>query len=152
MAENNNALIWNLPKTPHPLLKTLEPLVGKWQVSGPNVKGEVEYEWMEGGFFLIQRFDLEQDGHQKGIEYTGYDEETDTLRSRLMDINGGRLTYTYEIDGDTFWYWFGDKGSNIYSRATFSPDGNSFSGRWHWDNQDGTPGGYEFTAVKCSES
>jgi len=146
MSENNNHLIWNLPKEPHSLLRTLDPLIGKWKITGPDIEGEVTYEWMEGGFFFIQKFDLQQDGHQKGIEYTGYDEETGTLRSRLMQTNGGRFTYTYEIDGDTFYYWFGDKGSDIYSRSTFSDDFNYFEGRWHWTNEDGTPGGYEFTA------
>ena len=148
MSENNNHLIWNLPKEPHPLLRTLDPLIGKWKITGPDIEGEVTYEWMEGGFFFIQKFDLQQDGHQKGIEYTGYDEETGTLRSRLMQTNGGRLTYTYEIEGYTFYYWFGDKGSDIYSLSTFSEDFNSYKGAWHWTNEDGTPGGYDFSATR----
>ena len=148
MAENNNHLVWNLPKEPNPLLRTLEPLIGKWKITGPDIEGEVTYEWMEGGFFFIQKFDLEQAGHQKGIEYTGYDEETGTLRSRLMQTNGGRFTYTYEIDGNTFHYWFGDKGSDVFSRSTFSDDFSSFEGRWHWTNEDGTAGGYEFSGTR----
>src|SRR5688572_13712932 len=147
MAENNNHLVGRLPKQPNPLLKTLEPLIGKWMITGPDIEGETSYEWMEGGFFLIQKFDLQQQGHQKGIEYTGYDEETGTLRSRLMAIDGSRFTYTYELDGDTFVYWFGDKGSDIYSRSTFSEDFNSYTGAWHWTKEDGTPGGYEFIAT-----
>lgn len=148
MAENNNALVGKLPKTPDPALKTLEPLIGKWKISGPDVSGEASFEWMEGGFFMIQRYDLEQDGHQKGIEYTGIDEETGTLRSRLMQTNGSRFTYTYEIEGHIFWYWFGDKGSDTYSRSTFSEDFRSYSGSWHWINPDGSPGGYEFEAKR----
>ena len=152
MAENNNHLVGKLPKTPHPKLKTLEPLIGKWKLTGPDVEGEVTFEWMEGGFFLIQKFDLHQAGeHHKGVEYTGIDEETQTLRSRLMDIDGSRFTYTYEIDGDTFHYWFGDKGSKIYSRSKISADGNSFEGAWHWTNEDGTPGGYEFSGTRVEE-
>lgn len=150
MAENNNHLAGKLSKEPNSLLKTLEPLIGKWKISGPDAEGEVIFEWMEGGFFLIQKFDLIQGGHQKGIEYTGFDEETGTLRSRLMQTNGSRFTYTYEIDGKTFIYWFGDKGSDIYSRSTFSEDGNSISGAWHWLNEDGTPGGYEYKMKRVS--
>ena len=152
MAENNNQLVGNLPKAPHPKLKTLEPLIGRWKISGPDVEGEVTYEWMEGGFFLIQKYDLYQGGsHEKGIEYTGFDEETGTLRSRLMGTNGSRFTYTYEIDGDNFYYWFGDKGSDIYSKSTIGGDGSSYSGAWHWTNEDGTPGGYEFTVTRIEE-
>ena len=56
---------------------------------------------MEGGFFLIQRFDLTYDGERHtGTEYNGFDEDTLTLRSHLMEINGGNFTYTYDIEGD----------------------------------------------------
>jgi hypothetical protein len=58
MADNNNALVGKLPKTPNPALKKLERLVGTWRISGPDVEGEVTFEWMESGFFLIQHFDL----------------------------------------------------------------------------------------------
>jgi|GEM_PF-6653032 len=47
-----------LPETPYPALKKLDRLVGKWKISGPKVDGYTTYECMEGGFFLIQRFDL----------------------------------------------------------------------------------------------
>jgi len=40
--------------TPHPSLRTLDVLVGTWQVSGPGHHGTVTYEWMPGGHFLIQ--------------------------------------------------------------------------------------------------
>jgi len=148
MAENNNHLAEKLPKEPNPLLKTLEPLIGKWKISGSDAEGETEYEWMEGGFFLIQKFEMHQQGVHKGIEYAGYDEETGTIRSRLMQTDGGRFTYTYEIDGRTFYYWFGDKGSDNYSRSTFSEDFNSYSGSWYWKSEDGSVGGYEFTATR----
>jgi hypothetical protein len=47
-----------------------------------------------------------------------------------MEGNGGNFIYTYEIEGDTFWYWFGDKGSDNFSRGIFSKDGNTITGRW----------------------
>ncbi len=34
-------------------------LVGEWEVPG-DVRGTVSYEWMEGGFFLLQRVDFGQ--------------------------------------------------------------------------------------------
>jgi hypothetical protein len=69
MADNNNAIWDKLPKTPYPVLKKLDRLVGKWKISGPKVEGYTTYKWMEGGFFLIQRFDLTYDGERHtGIE------------------------------------------------------------------------------------
>jgi hypothetical protein len=127
-------------------------LVGKWKISGPKLDGYATYEWMEGGFFLIQRFDLTYDGERhKGIEYIGFDEDTQTLRSHLMEINGGNFTYTYDIEGDTLWYWFGDKGSDNFSHGTFSKDGNTISGRWQWKEGDGKIGGYEYTTTRVKE-
>jgi hypothetical protein len=56
---------------------------------------------MEGSFFLIQRFDLTYDGERHtGTEYTGFDEDTPTLCSHLMEINGGNFTYIYDIEDD----------------------------------------------------
>lgn len=148
MAENNNAFAHNLPATPNPALKKLEPLVGNWKLTGPGVDGALSFEWMEGGFFLIQQFDLQQNGHQKGIEYIGFDEDTQTLRSRLMQTNGSNFMYTYELEGNTLWVWFGEKGSESFSRATFSQDGNSYTGRWQWPESNGRPGGYDYTAIR----
>lgn len=62
MADNNNSIWDMLPEMPYPEFKKFDRLVGKWKVSGPNIDGYVIYEWMEGGFFLIQRFDLIYDG------------------------------------------------------------------------------------------
>ena len=118
MAENNNDQVGRLPKTPNPKLRALQPLIGQWRVEGPDVSGEVVYEWMEGGFFLIQRYDLVNYGNPfKGIEYAGWDDDTQTVRSRLMGTDGSRFTYTYELDGNTFKYDSGDKDSPIFSKS-----------------------------------
>jgi len=150
MGDNNNALglAGRLPKTPNPALKKLEPLVGKWKITGDDVDGEVRFEWMEGGFFLIHHFDLIQGGRQKGVEYIGFDEDTQTLRSRLMQTNGSNFTYTYNLEGDTLWVWFGDKDSDNFSRSTFSDDGNSYTGCWQWTTADGKKHGYEYTGTR----
>jgi hypothetical protein len=153
MADNNNAIWDNLPKKPHPELKKLDRLVGKWKISGPKVDGHTEVEWMEGGFFLIQRSDLIYDGERhKGVEYIGFDEDTQTLRSHLMEINGSNFTYTYDIEGDTLWDWFGDKGSNIFSRGVFSKDGNTIIGSWQWQEGGRTTDSYEYIMTRLEES
>jgi len=152
MEDNNNEIWDKLPETPDPELKKLDRLVGKWKISGPKVEGYTTYEWMEGGFFLIQRFDLIYDGERhKGVEYTGFDENTRTLRSHLMEINGGNFTYTYDIEGDTFWYWFNDKDSGNFSRSIFSKDGNTINGRWQWSEGGTKIGGYEYVMTRIKE-
>ena len=38
-------------------MKKLEKLIGTWQLSG-DTTGTVKYEWLEGGFFLIQKVNM----------------------------------------------------------------------------------------------
>ena len=46
-----------MAREPSRALRSLDRLVGTWELSG-DVGGRVTYEWMEGGFFLLQRVDL----------------------------------------------------------------------------------------------
>lgn len=128
----------------NPALKSLERLVGGWNVSGQDIEGQVIFEWMEGGFFLIQHVDLIHDGRKiKGMEIIGYDEESDALKSHYFGNSGGVLEYTWELDDDTLTIWFGEKGSPSVFSGTFSEDGNSNTGRWVWPG-----GGYESTMTR----
>jgi hypothetical protein len=123
--------------------------VGTWKESGPESGGDATYEWMEGGFYLIQRFDFSHGGREiRGVEYVGFDEDTQTLRSHLMDNGGSNFTYTWDIQGDALTIWFGDKGSDNFFKAKFSEDGNSYTGRWQWPAGEGATGGYELTSTR----
>jgi len=59
-----------------------------------------------------------------------------------MGTDGARFTYTYEMRGYAYVYWFGEKGSDTFSRGTVSPDGRRIEGRW---TIPGAPGdGYDW--------
>lgn len=130
--------------TPNVDLKSLDRLVGTWEVSG-DVQGTVTFEWMQGGFFLIQHFDFDHSGHRvTGMEVIGHEQKfgepaSADIKSRIYDTTGNTFEYVYELDGDTLTIWGGEKGSPAYYRGTFSADGNSASGGWVYP--DG--GGYE---------
>lgn len=134
---------------PDPDLKTLDRLVGTWKTSG-GAEGKTRYEWMDGGFFLIQHVDLEQDGEKiKGIEIIGHErpfgaEPSKEIRSRFYANTGDTLDYVYELDADTLVIWAGEKGSPAFFKGTFSPDGDTLTGAWVYP--DG--GGYESTATR----
>ena len=132
--------------TPHPSLRTLDVLVGTWQVSGPGHHGTVTYEWMPGGHFLVQHIDLIQDDKPtRGIEYIGYDAETGTLRSHYFSHTGDILEYVYEVTGREFTIWFGEPGSPARYRATFDEERTSATGAWAWPG-----GGYESTITRAN--
>ncbi|MGH9893948.1 MAG: hypothetical protein ACREA0_18580 [bacterium] len=136
---------------PSPKLQALGRLVGTWRVSG-GAEGTVTYEWMEGGFFLVQRFDLEHEGRPvKGVEIIGHlrpfgEAPSQDIRTRVYDTMGNTLDYVYELDAETLTIWGGEKGSPAYYRGTFSGDGNTVSGGWTYPGG----GGYDSTMTRVS--
>ncbi len=132
---------------PNPDLKNLDRLIGTWKQSG-GIDGEITYEWMEGGFFLIQRVDLESDGRKiKGVEIIGHlqlfgEEPGEDIKSRFYSfLDGMTLDYVYEIKDDTLTIWGGERGSPAYYKGQFSADGNTLTGGWVY------PGGGGYEAI-----
>ena len=129
---------------PNPGLKALEKLVGSWKVSG-DAKGQLSYEWMDGGFFLVARGDTEQAGQRtKHVEIIGYDHDaggapSDVMTSRLYSDRGDTLSYTHEVDDKGVSTWFGAKGSPSSFKARWVDD-DTLSGAWEWPG-----GGYKLT-------
>jgi hypothetical protein len=78
-----------------------------------EVRETVTYEWMEGGFFLIQHVDLEQYGQRiKGLEIIGHErffgaDPSEEIKSRFYSNTGNTLDYVYELQGDTLTIWGG---------------------------------------------
>ncbi|HLE28880.1 MAG TPA: hypothetical protein VI793_12230 [Anaerolineales bacterium] len=149
MTDNNYTQAEQQPPEPNPDLKSLDRLVGTWKQSG-GIEGEITYEWTEGGFFLIQRVDLEHDGHKiKGLEIIGHlqafgEEPGKDIKSRFYSfLDGMTLDYVYEVDGNTLTIWGGEKGSPAYYKGEFSDDGNTLSGGWVYPG-----GGYEATMTR----
>src|ERR671913_2064180 len=139
------------PPEPSPDLKNLgERLVGTWEMSG-EVSGTVTYEWMEGGFFLIQHVYLEQYGQRiKGLEIIGYEkpfgsEPSEEIKSRFYSNTGDTLDYVYELEGDTLTIWGGERGSPAYAKSEFSEDDKTGSGEWVYPGG----GGYQFTMTRA---
>jgi hypothetical protein len=108
---------------------------------------------MEGGFFLLQRYDLDHGGRKlKGIEIIGHEhafgsEPGKDLKSRVYDTAGNTLYYVYELDKDTLTIWGGQKGSPARFKCKFSDDGNTCTGGWVY--QDG--GGYKSAMTRISK-
>ena len=147
--DNTNA--FQQPPQPSPDLRALDKLVGTWDISG-GAQGEVTYEWMDGGFFLLQHVDLEQYGQRTtGIEIIGHErpfgaEPGEDIKSRYYDNTGNTLDYVYELDGNTLTIWGGEKGSPAFYRGTFSADGTTITGEWVYPGG----GGYHSTATRVA--
>ncbi len=136
----------NEQSKPNPDMKSLEKLVGTWKQSG-DVSGEITYEWMEGGFFLIQRVEFDHDGNKiKGMEVIGHlqlfgEEPGKDIKSRFYGSGGETFDYVYEVEGDMLTIWGGERGSPAYYKGQFSKDGNTLTGGWVY------PGGGGYKAI-----
>jgi pimeloyl-ACP methyl ester carboxylesterase len=136
---------------PNPALESLEVMVGKWDVSGPDIHGHVTFEWMEGGFYLVQRVDFDHVGRKiKGVEYIGYDESNEVLKSYFFGntgpgpFGGTALDYVWEVGDHTLTIWGGFVGSPAKFEGRFSDDCSTVIGRWEWPG-----GGYEATMTRA---
>jgi len=133
---------------PSAALRRLDRLAGTWRVTG-GADGTVTYEWMDGGFFLIQHVDMEHDGRQvRGIEIIGHSRPFgaapgEDIASRFYDTEGNTLDYVYEIEGDLLTIWGGERGSPAYYRGRFSGDGNRVDGAWVFPG-----GGYDSSMTR----
>ncbi|MGH3005048.1 MAG: hypothetical protein ACRDOS_03970 [Gaiellaceae bacterium] len=147
MTDNTQA--FDQAPIPHPDLKKLDRLVGTWSLTG-DATGTVTYEWILGGFFLIQHVSLTLHGHDvNAIEIIGHlqpfgQDPSEDIRSRAYDSVGNTLDYVYELDDDTLTIWGGEKGSPAYYKGTFSDDGNKNTGEWVYPGD----GGYKSTMTR----
>lgn len=138
---------------PHPDLRSLEPLVGTWTLSG-ETHGTVTYDWMEGGFFLLQHVEMEHDGHRiKGLEIIGHPRPfgaapSAEIISRFYSSTGDTLDYVYELTGHILMIWGGEKGSPAYFEGAFSADGTTCTGGWVFPGG----GGYESTMTRVTRA
>jgi len=136
---------------PSPDLRSLDRLVGTWKISG-GAHGQIRFERVEGGFFLLQHVNLEFGGRKiKGMEVIGHlhfpgEQPASDIHSRFYSfLDGLTLDYVYELEGNRLQIWFGPKGSENYFLGHFSEDGDSFRGAWKWP-----AGGYEVVATKIT--
>ncbi len=156
MSDNTNFQTEQQTPKPDPCLKSLDRLVGLWNVSGDRIAGTVNFDWLEGGFFLVQKVDLVHDGRKiKGIEYIGFEQGWEEMQQPVLDSSNKDITshyfdnqgytfnYTWVIEEDTLTIWGGVKGSPSKYVGKFSDDGNSNSGAWEWPG-----GGYSSTMAR----
>jgi len=126
MSNSSDSHTVEAPAPPADLKALGDRLVGTWKISG-EAEGETTYEWMEGGFFLIQRGWTRREGaEQKYIQIIGCDrtpgaEPADAITGRLYTNHGDTLAYVCELADDTMTIWMGEKGSPPSTPAPSAP-------------------------------
>jgi len=123
------------PSGPTPGLKSLDRFAGTWKQSS-GMDGEITYEWMAGGFFLMQHVDLNDNNRIEIIGYHNWEGvESQDCISHYFNNMGSLFRHVYDMEQDTLTIWGGQRGSPAYSK------GNTLTGSWVCPG-----GGYEATA------
>src|SRR5918995_2895543 len=125
---------------PNPVLKSLEVIVGTWDLKGREsgtdgeIHGQLTFAWMEGGFYLVQRVNIDYAGRRiTGTEYIGYDESSEALKSYFFSnegpgpFGGVALEYVWEVGDDALTIWGGFVGSPANFKGKFSDEHNTIT-------------------------
>ena len=73
----------------------LEPLIGEWSLEAifpgappSDLRGRVAFEWMTGGRFVVERWEIPVPEAPDGIAIIGFDEGRQTLLQHYFDSRG----------------------------------------------------------------
>ena len=117
-----------------PALAAFDALVGTWATEATHpmldavVPGEITFEWLEGGKFLIQRSRNEHELFPDAITVIGAAEDGDGLVMEYFDSRGVRRTYGAWFEDGVLRFWRDHPTFAQRYAATVSPD--SFEGLW----------------------
>lgn len=129
-----------------PALEALQPLIGEWSLeprfSFPvpdGVTGRVVFEWMEGGRFLIERWEVSLPEAPDGIAIIGPNERGDGYRQHYFDSRGVARVYQMGFEEGT---WTLSRTTPDLSPLDFSQrfsgrfvdDGDTIEGVWEIAN------------------
>ena len=120
----------------------LNVLIGEWETEatfaagffGPgtspvNGRGRTTFEWLEGSFFLTQRFVNEHPAAPSGIAIIGAGADPDTFEQRYFDSRGVARVYQMSLNGGVWKLW--REAPGFWQRYTghISEDGTTIKGR-----------------------
>jgi hypothetical protein len=123
-------------------LEELEPFIGEWDLqprfSFPvpdDVTGRVVFEWMPGGLFLVERWEVTLPEAPDGIAIIGPDESGHGYLQHYFDSRGVARVYRM---GFTDGLWTMSRTTPDFSpldfsqrwSGRFSDDGNMIEGAW----------------------
>jgi hypothetical protein len=125
-----------------PTVEALQPLIGEWNLEprfsfpGPDeVTGRVVFEWMKGGRFLIERWEISLPEAPDGIAIIGPNERGDGYRQHYFDSRGVARVYQMGFEGGvwTLSRTTADVSPLDFSQrfsGRFSADGDTIDGVW----------------------
>jgi hypothetical protein len=107
--DNTNAQAHQQPPEPSSALELLNALVGEWTMeatvpSDPPlaVRGRATFEWLTGGSFLVQSWDVAHPDFPDGIAIIGSNASAEAFRQHYFDSRGVFRVYEMSLR-DNVW-------------------------------------------------
>jgi hypothetical protein len=128
-----------IDQPPH---EQLDPFVGEWSVeavfpgaASSEIRARTTFEWLAGGHFLVQRWEVPHPGAPDGIAIIGYAERRARYLQHYFDSRGVARVYEMSFGERTWKLWrtsedFSPLDFSQRFAGTFSDDGDTISGRW----------------------
>ena len=145
MADNSN-----------PALERLSPFVGEWDMEisslsfqedpSAMVRGHASFEWLQGGAFLLERFQVSHPDFPHGISIIGTDDAAETYCMLYFDSRNVSRIYRMTMSGQTWTLWREFPGFSQRYSGIFSEDNNVITGRWE-KSEDGSTWELDFNVT-----
>lgn len=131
-------------------LRRLDALIGGWNVEvtfpgDPStvIRGQTTFEWLEGGYFLVERSSAERDDFPQSHQIIGCDDVNEAYSVLYSDSRGVARLYQMSLDDGVWKQWRNAPGFSQRFTGTFSGDGNTI--RCFWENStDGSSWALDF--------
>ena len=140
-----------LPTKPGAAHQRLNVFIGRWDMEGEQLKGFVgpaakitaaqTYEWVAGGFFMVQRFDALVGGSEAAcIEIVGYDARSRTYPVQTYYNNGSTKKWQM-TERDGIWTLtgsskMGGKSMKVRCTTVFTDANKTMTGKWEQSRDD----------------
>jgi hypothetical protein len=123
-------------------IELLQPFVGEWRIEASFADapaGRTMFEWLSGGRFLVQRWEVPHPAAPDGIAIIGLDPEREGYLQHYFDSRGVARVYKMSF-GDKEWkLWREEPDFSPLDFAQrylgrFSEDGKAIRGSWETSN------------------
>jgi len=105
--------------------------------------GRTTFEWLDGKFFLIQRFTVENPAAPNGIAIIRAGAGPDSFSQHYYDSRGVERVYSMSLDQAVWTLWRGAPGFWQRYTGAFSADGKAIEGAWEM-SPDGSEWKHDF--------
>jgi len=138
-------------------LSRLDALLGAWEMEvsfeagyfGPGSPpiagrgGRTTFEWLDGQFFLIQRFMVDNPAAPSGIAIIGSEEGAQAFAQHYYDSRGVARLYQMSLNDGVWKLWREAPGFWQRYTGVFSDDGRTINGAWE-GSADGSQWKHDF--------